>query len=207
MGEGRRYLLFSRTFYLDDSNGAAVAHRALGAALARSGARVEALCGAAVDAGGGSDPGERLAAGPWPFEARGREEWSIGPGGVYVPDPPRLLARVDGVDVTFHRRPLRPTADPDPIEGAELVRLFDAACDRFRPEVLVTYGGDPLTGALLARAKARGAVTVFALHNFHYHDRAPFAHVDAVVVPSRYAADHYRRVLGLRCTALPNLIE
>jgi glycosyltransferase involved in cell wall biosynthesis len=69
--------------------------------------------------------------------------------------------------------------------------------------VLVTYGGDALTREILARARRAGIATVFALHNFLYTDRSPFDHADAVLVPSRFAAEEYARSIGLRCTPLP----
>ena len=53
----------------------------------------------------------------------------------------------------------------------------------------------------------RGPAVVFALHNLHYRDARPFATADAVIVPSRFAADHYRKTLGLDCTVLSNLVD
>ena len=44
-------------------------------------------------------------------------------------------------------------------------------------------------------------------HNFSYHSSSAFDSVDAVIVPSRFVADHYRKTLGLECTVLPNLID
>jgi len=207
MTSTRRVLFCTRAFYLDDSNGAAVANRTLAAALARWGFAVEALCGATVDAGERHDPGDRLAALGVPFVAAGGDAWAVGPGGIDAADPAQLRAAVDGVPLTALRRPLRRLANPDPFEAAEFLRLFEATRRRFRPDVLVTYGGDPLTREVLARSRRSGVATVFALHNFLYTDRSPFADVDAVVVPSRFAADHYRRALGLECTVLPNLFD
>lgn len=202
-----RILFCTRSFYLDDSNGAAVAHRALAAALAQWGFAVEALCGSTIDAGERPDPADRFAALGVPFEAFGGDAWAVGPGGIDATDPARLRAIVDGVPLTALRRPLRRPAQPDPFEAAEFLRLFEATRRRFQPDVLITYGGDPLTREVLARARRAGIATVFALHNFLYTDRSPFAHVDAVIVPSRFAADHYRRTLGLGCTVLPNLFD
>jgi glycosyltransferase involved in cell wall biosynthesis len=59
----------------------------------------------------------------------------------------------------------------------------------------------------VALARDRGAATVFALHNLRYHDPTPFVGVDAVLVASHFAAEHYRKPLGLRCTVLPNLVD
>lgn len=57
------------------------------------------------------------------------------------------------------------------------------------------------------RARSLGSATVFALHNFHYTAPSPFADVNAVIVPSRFAADHYRNAIGVDCRVLPNLVN
>ena len=48
--------------------------------------------------------------------------------------------------------------------------------------MVVSYGGGWLTREIMLRAKARGAATVFPLHNLRYHDPATFVDVDAVLV-------------------------
>ena len=48
---------------------------------------------------------------------------------------------------------------------------------------------------------------VFLLYNFAYSDAAFFRPVEAVLVPSRFSQDYYRRALALESTALPCVIE
>jgi hypothetical protein len=79
--------------------------------------------------------------------------------------------------------------------------------DRFQPEVLVNYGGDRLAHEIRSRAQARGIAVVFALHNFSYTNAQAFRTADAVIVPSRFAAEHYRRIIGLKCEVLSNVID
>src|SRR5262249_48889641 len=55
--------------------------------------------------------------------------------------------------------------------------------------------------------RAQGVAVVFALHNFGYTNARPFTTVDAVIVPSPFAADHYRRTLGLDCKVLSNIVD
>jgi glycosyltransferase involved in cell wall biosynthesis len=81
--------------------------------------------------------------------------------------------------------------------------LYERVLERFRPEVVLTYGGDWVAAETIAQAKRRGIAVVFALHNFAYDGAGLFRPVDAVLVPSRFAQAHYRRTLGLTCTALP----
>ena len=56
-------------------------------------------------------------------------------------------------------------------------------------------------------AKRHGAKVVFWLHNFAYHDRAAFALVDYIVVPSEFSRRYYREKLGLECNVLPNIVH
>jgi glycosyltransferase involved in cell wall biosynthesis len=88
-------------------------------------------------------------------------------------------------------------------EGVCFLALYERVLERFRPEVVLTYGGDWVAQAIIAQAKRRGIPVVFALHNFAYHGAELFRPVDAVLVPSRFAQAHYHRTLGLRCTPIP----
>ncbi len=73
---------------------------------------------------------------------------------------------VNGVRVT-----LMPTVSsraersPDPRESALFLELAEQVFDRFRPDVLLTYGGHPASLELMRRARQRGIAVVFHLHN------------------------------------------
>lgn len=193
----RRILFASRSFLLDDSNGASVASRAMLGALRRRGFSVEALCGTQLDAGDDRDLADFLA------DRRLRAR-AIPPSGGGASG---CIADLDGIPLAIAGGRLRARAEPDEAEVRAFLGLFGEALGRSRPDVLVTYGGDPLTRMMLARAREVGVVTVFALHNFAYRDPSPFADADAVIVPSRFAAGYYRRAIGLDCAVLPNLVD
>ena len=79
---------------------------------------------------------------------------------------------VNGVRVT-----LMPTASsraersPDMQESARFLDLADQVLERFRPHVLLTYGGHPACLELMRRARMKSVAVVFHLHNFGYNDR------------------------------------
>lgn len=204
-----RVLHCARFFYLDCSNGAATANRALVECLARHNFKTEALCGTVVDAGFGEDPADLLAPYQHEYEEVGAIgcELMVGAAGVVVAQPRRLRMVSGGVPIVIDRRPTHRCNELDAAEGPAFLSLVDDAFDRFQPDILVTYGGDPLTLEILARARRRGVATVFTLHNFSYPDPATFADVDATIVPSRFSAEYHRRALGIRCEALPCLVD
>ena len=49
---------------------------------------------------------------------------------------------------------------PSPREAALFLDLADQVLDRFRPEVLLTYGGHPVCRELMHRARAKGTAVV-----------------------------------------------
>ena len=90
----RRVLHCARFFYLDSSNGAACANRALMECLARCGFAVQALRGAAVDAGFGNDPADLLTGRGLGYEASGGDDrLTVGASGVRAAAPRRFRAK------------------------------------------------------------------------------------------------------------------
>ncbi|HEU5118370.1 MAG TPA: glycosyltransferase [Isosphaeraceae bacterium] len=203
-----RQILFA-TFpcYLDDSNGAAVASRSMMELLARLGFGVEAVTGFSLELDQEVDPWVWLSARGDDFEALGGESWSIDVKGLRASVPPHFRLKVQGVPVTVVLGQSSRRAIANHEESESFLQLYDDTLDRFRPEVVVTFGGDPLAEEIRLRARARQIAVVFALHNFSYLSREPFETADAVIVPSRLASEFYQRKLGLDCTVLPNLCD
>jgi len=167
--------------------------------LARSGVAVEVLSGAMLDLDREVDPADWLAGRGWTIERHAKDELSG------LPACLRLVAR--GVPVIIHEGPTSRLHDPDDDERSEFLHLYAHVMGRFRPREVVAYGGNRLANEVRAHAKARGVTMVFPLHNFRYTNPAPFADVDALIAPSQFMADYYRRALGLECTVLPYLVD
>jgi glycosyltransferase involved in cell wall biosynthesis len=93
---------------------------------------------------------------------------------------------------------------PNAPDGERFLDLARQVLGRFRPDVLLTYGGHAVSLDLMRIARASGSPVVFHLHNFGYNDRRAFADVSAVLFPSEYSRrDHWRR-LGLDGTVIPD---
>lgn len=91
--------------------------------------------------------------------------------------------------------------------GSVYLHLLRKALDSWRPDVVITYGGDWLGTHVLNLARSRGAKTVFWLRNFAYQEAGLFALVDMTIVPSKCSHDHYREALGIDSVVLPSPID
>ena len=118
-----------------------------------------------------------------------------------------LYTRRQQVPITFIRQGSTRHSKPAPEEIRTVLGLFQKFLDVYRPDVMLTYGGDPITQGMIAAAGRRGIPVVFAIHNFGYTDLRQFSGVDLCIVPSEFAGRHYRDKLGLDCRVLPNPVD
>lgn len=192
-----RLLFASIHGYLDPSSGAATATRDLLELLAARGVDCRVLTTGVLDDHHEADLGpilDRLGV------EVGRPRAALSRGGdVSVYD-----LWLGGVRVTaLSTASSRVERSPDARESAVFLDLVAQALDRFRPQVLLTYGGHPAGLALTAAARRAGAAVVFHLHNFAYADRRPFTDATAVLVPTDFCRRFYAERLGLDCTTIP----
>ncbi len=181
-----RILYCNTLSYLDSSSGAAVASRCMMEKLHRLGFAVEAFTGGVSETHRDQQPDTSL---------------------VRNHDPAIARIVIGGVSLTTYSGFQEGVPKSECPQAAEFLATFDAIFERFRPHVLINFGGDPLSAAIRAFAKSFGALVVFPIHNLDYFSAEPFTGADAVIVPSRYAADHYRQTLGLDPIILPNAVN
>jgi len=192
-----RLLFASCHGYLDPSSGAALATRDVLELLAARGVDCRVLSTGVLDYERETPLETVLDAAGVPYDRAAAP--LTGGGAAEVLD-----LTLNGVRVT-----LLPTSSsraaraPDAHESHALLDLAGRVLGRFRPQVVLTYGGHPANLALMALARRAGAAVVFHLHNFAYGDRGAFADAAAVLVPSDYARRFYARTLGLGAAALP----
>jgi hypothetical protein len=107
-----------------------------------------------------------------------------------------LYTHRHNVPITLIR--LDPTrhVQQSPEEVGTLLQFFQSFLEIYRPDVLLTFGGDPVTQGMITLARRRGVPVVFAIHNLTYNDRQPFSHVEHCIVASEFARRHYRDALG-----------
>lgn len=191
-----RLLFASYHAYLDHSSGAALATRDLFEDLAAHGWDCRAVCGPQLDFEDGRGVPDVLR----DHQLAHHVERCAPPTGTRYE---LFHYTLNGVPVTQYRPggydPRRP---PTQEEGLPFLDVFARACERFRPDVVLTYGGLPVAPHLIRRAQRRGAKVVFALHNFAYQGADFLREVDAIRVPSEYARRAYQEKTGLAAEAV-----
>jgi glycosyltransferase involved in cell wall biosynthesis len=196
-----RVMFVSYHCYHDPASGAAVCTRDLFAALAARGWRCGVVTGPRLDDPTAAPVGETLRGRPGVRSARG----SAGVTGFSV------HTVEDGADPfpvsVFEPDPPVAGRPPSAAEAAAFAALAAEVAARFRPDVVMTYGGDAASLGAAGAARRAGARAVFWLHNLAYTGTGPFAGCDAVVVPSEFSRAHYRQALGLDCVALPPVTD
>ncbi len=79
--------------------------------------------------------------------------------------------------------------------------------DRFRPDVLFYYGGQPLDFLIAAEARARGIPVAFYLANGTYTHSRWCRDVDLILTNSQTNVDLYRQRLGVSAVALGPFVD
>ena len=183
---------------IDFTNGAAVATYAGLRLLASEGFFCDVFCGSRMDAWEQKSIEELFAKQGLNVEVR---ESQLGEHRAEL-----LASSSDGLPVTVFRYSSTKGDWTEPE-----IRSFLAHCEdglrRNRPDVLWTYGGDPVSLAIHRIAKRMDIPIVFALHNFSYPNVEAFRNVDYVVVPAEYSRRYYWERLGLACQILPNVVN
>ena len=198
VSDNPRVLFASTHCLLDFASGAAVATALTLETLAGQGFQCHAYCASHFDAPQ-ETPLEQVLAGAGRTSAvRG------GPGGRQIMET--ALGARGWVPVSIFK-----TASSrgwqSAVEPRTFLDVYSAMLDMVRPQLLLTYGGDPAGREMVRLAKARGCTVVFLLHNLAYGKRETFAGVDHVVVPTEFARRHYQERLGLVSHVLPCIVD
>jgi glycosyltransferase involved in cell wall biosynthesis len=135
----------------------------------------------------------------------------------YCAPDPRCLLESLGIDVHRERSSFRfshrgvsyclldtGSARVSAARGASgLDTLLGTALNDEIPDILLTYGGSEAEIRRRTKARGAGACVVFSMHNCEYRSPGAFAGVDAILTPSRFVSDHYRRTHGVDSIPLP----
>ena len=96
---------------------------------------------------------------------------------------------------------------PDRAESKQYLALLDTLLESFDPSHVIACNGHPMILDAMARARARGITTAFAVRGFGYYEARYFKDVDHAFTCSRFLTDHYRDALGLESTPIEPPID
>ena len=192
---GRRVLFASAHSIVNFSNGASVATLDLLQRLATLGFESHAFCTPKLDFHH-EVCFEKIVADL-------REPYHITASACGIHRAQVLYIRRHRVPITVIRLESTRLANQRPDEVHAVLEFFGKFLDVNRPDVMITYGGDPISQGMIALAGRRGIPVAFSIHNFAYTNPRPFASVDRCIVPSEFARRHYRDRVGLECDVLP----
>ncbi len=197
-----RLLLLLPQLPQDPASGAARSMRAACQVLAAAGWAVRALAVTATEATAGIDAAALLRGAGLDLTLR------LPNRAVYRHDRPVLVfTDADGIVHQLLDTGRCRAWEWQAEHEAQFNRLFQRELTDHRPDVIYTYGGTPGDGGRCQRARAAGCVVVFALHNLGYLAR-DWAHgFSAVITPSRFLQEIYRRETGLESVVLPPLLN
>ena len=82
-----------------------------------------------------------------------------------------LYTRRHQVPITVIRLESTRHVRQSPEEVQTVLQFFLRFLEIYRPDVLLTYGGDPVTVGMIVLARRRGIPVVFAIHNFEEDDQ------------------------------------
>jgi glycosyltransferase involved in cell wall biosynthesis len=119
-----------------------------------------------------------------------------------VADRPVVHYTVRNVPVTLLLTTHNDESRPDRAETAEFLASFEQILEEFMPDQLIACNGHPMIFESMARARARGITTAFAVRGFGYDEPRYFADVDHVFTCSQFLSDVYRKKVGLISTPI-----
>src|SRR5438128_343816 len=200
-----RILLAIHNAYTDATSGAAQSMRILMQWLAQAGHQCRVLGTARFDAKPPDSIGDHLAQLDVPLQRNPPSKTfvrSVKKPANMVVGRPTVDFVLDGVPVTMLMTNAEPGSLADRLEAQQFLFLLDEIFHHFKPDLLITYGAHLVVYESMRRAQARGATTVFSLHNRGYDDRTLFTHVDHVFTSSPFLSGLYRRSIDLRSVGI-----
>ena len=124
-----------------------------------------------------------------------------------VADRPVVHYAVKDVPVTLLLTRHNDESRPDRAEAAQYLALLDRLLDDFAPDQLIACNGHPMIFEAMARARARGVTTAFAVRGFGYYEPRYFEDVDHAFTCSQFLTDLYREKVGLISTPIEPPID
>jgi glycosyltransferase involved in cell wall biosynthesis len=191
--------------YTDLSNGASISTRELLLGLSESGWSVHTLCSDKLDVNAFASDAESktnifaaMANRGMQFISRAKnrsgERFSI------------ENFRDGGIFSTLFL-PENNAYPPSKPVGSIFLRLFQETLRSYKPDIVLTYGGDYLGISMLRLCQMEGFPVAATIHNFAYEDTVYCKTANLIIVPSQFTADFYQQKHGVKCVPLPPVMD
>jgi glycosyltransferase involved in cell wall biosynthesis len=114
---------------------------------------------------------------------------------------------VRGVPVSLLMTRRNDESRPDEAEARQYLALLDSLIESVAPDQLIACNAHPMIFQAMARARARGVTTAYAVRGFGYYDARYFKDVDHAFTCSQFLTDVYADKIGLLSTPLEPPID
>ena len=114
---------------------------------------------------------------------------------------------VRGVPVSLLMTRRNDELRPDDAEARQYLALLDSLIESVAPDQLIACNAHPMIFEAMARARARGVTTAYAVRGFGYYDARYFKDVDHAFTCSQFLTDVYADKIGLLSTPLEPPID
>ena len=185
-------LLFAHHAYSEFTNGATRSMRSALELLVQSGHRGRAITTARLESRKTADLRADLRAAGIAWQESVRHGLDC------------LSYRAGSVDVLAVQTRHNDPRQQDAAETDALAALTEEVCAAERPDVVFGFGGHNAVQHALRIGRKVGARTIFTMRGFGYNQREWYHFADRVFVASRYMAEHYRAICGVRAEVLPS---
>lgn len=194
----KKLLFVSYDNYADPSNGASISSREMLLGLTERDWSVHTYCADKLDFKGSTNVFQSLANRGMVFLSRSknrtRERFSI----EHFRDN-RILSSL----LLPENNHYPPTKEV----GKIFLRLLQETIRSYKPDIVLTYGGNWLGMYIIRLAALEGCKVCVNIHNCSYQESRYCGGADLMLVPSMFAAEYYRKKLGVASVAVPPVMQ
>lgn len=183
--------------YADPSNGASISSREMLLGLSERDWSVHTFCADKLDFKGSTNVFQCLANRGMEFLSRGQNR----SGERFTVENFR-----DNRILSTLYLPENNAYPPTKNVGKIFLRLLQETIRSYKPDVVLTYGGDWLGMSTIRLAQLEGSKVCINIRNCAYNDRHYCNAADLMLVPSEFAVDFYRKKLDVTSIAVPSLL-
>lgn len=95
---------------------------------------------------------------------------------------------------------------PSQTAGRVFLKLLQQTIRSFKPDIVLTYGGDWIGLPMARLVSLEGSIPVITLRNCAYSEKSYCELAELIIVPSEFSRDFYAKKLGISSVPIPSLM-